>query len=172
MNNDPTEPAAPASPVIEMVPLILELKRILVPFDFSSAAEKALRYATVFARQLDAKVMLLHVRELPYYPAALAYMPMMPPAEQPPDQAIIDRLESDARRLVPAGMNGGVFLRVGTPFDEICKAAAETSADLVIVSTHGYTGVKHVLMGSTAERVVRHAPCPVLVVREKEHEFA
>jgi nucleotide-binding universal stress UspA family protein len=53
----------------------------------------------------------------------------------------------------------------GVPFDEIAKAATEWEADLIVIATHGYTGLKHVLLGSTAERVVRHAPCPVLVVR-------
>jgi nucleotide-binding universal stress UspA family protein len=59
-------------------------------------------------------------------------------------------------------------VRNGTAFDEIVRAAGSLRADLIIIATHGYTGLKHVLMGSTAERVVRHAPCPVLVVRSSE----
>jgi nucleotide-binding universal stress UspA family protein len=73
--------------------------------------------------------------------------------------------------LLPAKMVERVLVRYGTPFAEITDAARTLKADLIILTTHGYTGLKHVFMGSTAERVVRHAPCPVLTVREKEHEF-
>ena len=59
------------------------------------------------------------------------------------------------------------LLRFGRPYLEITEAAGEVGADLIVLTTHGYTGLKHVVLGSTAERVVRHAPCPVLVVREK-----
>jgi nucleotide-binding universal stress UspA family protein len=64
-----------------------------------------------------------------------------------------------------------VAVRTGTAFLEIAEAAKSLEADLIIIATHGYTGLKHLLLGSTAERVVRSAPCPVLVVREHEHEF-
>jgi len=63
------------------------------------------------------------------------------------------------------------LVRFGKPFQEICDAARGLKVDLIVISTHGYTGLKHAVLGSTAERVVRHAPCPVLVVREQEHEF-
>jgi nucleotide-binding universal stress UspA family protein len=63
------------------------------------------------------------------------------------------------------------LLRTGQPHTEIVEAARELGADLIVLSTHGHTGLTHALLGSTAEKVVRHAPCPVLVVREKEHEF-
>jgi len=64
-----------------------------------------------------------------------------------------------------------MLIRKGTPHKEITDAARELEADLIIIATNGYTGFAHVLLGSTTERVVRHAPCPVLVVREKEREF-
>jgi universal stress protein A len=72
---------------------------------------------------------------------------------------------------VPQGIPAETCVRTGRPATEIVAAAREMDADLIIISTHGHTGLKHVLMGSTAENVVRHAPCPVLTVREKEHEF-
>ncbi len=59
----------------------------------------------------------------------------------------------------------------GRPFDEICRLARDLSIDLIIIATRGNTGVKHLVLGSTAERVVRYSPCPVLVVREKDYEF-
>jgi nucleotide-binding universal stress UspA family protein len=138
--------------------------------DFSEPAEKALRYAVAFGRQLGARITLLHVRQLPYYLAEPGFVPAAPLVDDPPE-AVTQRLEADAHRLVPSEMLERTLLRAGEPFDEICKAAAELNTDLIILSTHGYTGLKHALMGSTAERVVRHAPCPVLVVRKREHEF-
>ena len=62
-------------------------------------------------------------------------------------------------------------IRTGNPYMEITEMAGEKKIDMVVVSTHGYTGFKHVFMGSTAERIIRHAPCPVLTVRLEEHEF-
>ena len=154
---------------VAMEPLTL-LRSILVPLDFSEPAEKALRYAVAFGRQLGARITLLHVRQLPYYLAEPSFVPAAPPIEDPPE-AVMQRLEADAHRLVPPEMLGRTLLRAGAPFHEICKAAAELNTDLIILSTHGYAGLKHALMGSTAECVVRHAPCPVLVVRKREHEF-
>ena len=163
---------APAGDVIEMVPRILGIGHILVPVDFSAPAEKALRYAVSFARQFDAKITLLHVRPISYYPAEMGDIPTVIPADEPATEKIQARLDADASRLVPAEMRDRTLLRTGSAYDEICNAARELEADLIIIATHGRTGLKHILIGSTAERVVRHAPCPVLVVREHEHEFA
>jgi universal stress protein A len=72
---------------------------------------------------------------------------------------------------IDAGMIDKTLVRHGVPFNEISGTASTLKADLIVIATHGYTGLKHVFLGSTAERVVRHAPCPVLVVREDEREF-
>ncbi len=161
-----------ARAVIEMVPRVLRIQRILVPVDFSSSSEKAMHYAVSFARQFDAKITLLHVRPVPYYPAEIGGFPAAVPTSEPLTEKLKLRLEADVTRLIPPEMHERTVFRVGSAFDEICKAARKIGADLVIIATHGHTGLKHMLLGSTAERVVRHAPCPVLVVREHEHEFA
>ena len=70
-----------------------------------------------------------------------------------------------------AGLEVETVLKLGMPSREIDLIAKEENADLIIISTHGRTGLQRVLMGGTAEQVVRYAPCPVLVVREHEHEF-
>jgi len=75
------------------------------------------------------------------------------------------------RRTVDDEVPSEAVLRVGNPHVEIIEAAEELGIDLIILSTHGRTGLAHVFLGSTAERVVRHAGCPVLIVREHEHEF-
>lgn len=162
----------PAGHVIEMLPRVLGIERILVPIDFSASAEKALRYAVSFARQFAAKITLLHVRPVPYYGGELGGYPTVFPVSEPPAEKVQARLDADLKRLVPPEMRARTLLRIGAAYDEICRAAQDAKTDLIIIATHGHTGLKHVLLGSTAERVVRHAPCPVLVVREHEHEFA
>jgi nucleotide-binding universal stress UspA family protein len=160
------------SEVVEMVPRLLGIREILVPLDFSEPAEKALRYAVAFARQFDAKVSIVHVRPLPYYPGDLAGAPMVIPSDEPAIEAVQGHLENDALRLIPDGMRHHKTVRVGAAHDEICAAARQFNTDLIIIATHGRTGVARAFLGSTAEQVVRHAPCPVLVVRAHEREFA
>lgn len=150
----------------------LKLSRILVPLDFSEHAFKALRYARAFAAQFGSKLCLLHVTEPVVYPSDFGYSPL-------PQNALEENFQRDARVRLDAmvdewrrdGVECEAVLRVGKPYQEIAAVAQEKETDLIIVTTHGYTGLTHVLLGSTAERVIRHAPCPVLVVREQEHEF-
>ena len=82
-----------------------------------------------------------------------------------------NKLHVWADSLETHGVATKTMLRTGLPAHEIVEAAKELDTDLIIIATHGYTGWKHFCIGSTAERVVRAAPCPVLVVREKEHQF-
>jgi universal stress protein A len=156
------------SQVIEMVPAVLKLKTILVPLDFSEASNKALGYAVPFARQFDSKIILLHVIEPLPYPVDLTYVPL---GETLPVEPLKERLENLARERVPPELLGQCRVEMGIAFEVITDVARELSVDLIIVTTHGYTGLKRVFLGSTAERIVRHAPCPVLTVRECEHEF-
>ncbi len=141
------------------------IRRILVPVDFSKFSEKAVRYAAGLAEKFGGKVVLLHVQSVPYYPPELGLMPATFPTFEPQTKALRQKLDTEARRLLPPGVLDRTELRTGTAFDEICNAARKLRADLIVIPTHGYTGLKHVLLGSTAERVVRHAPCPVLTVR-------
>jgi nucleotide-binding universal stress UspA family protein len=155
--------------VIEMVPLVFSLKNILVPIDFSDTSRKALQYAVPFAKQFEAKITLLHVVDLPMYPQEFGYLLV------DESQALDNQkkcLADLAGRTIPPELLAQTIVRRGVSWDTVVAVARETQADLIITTTHGYTGLKHVLMGSTAERIVRHAPCPVLVVREREHEFA
>ena len=147
-----------------------QLQTILVPVDFSASSRKALNYALAFGNQFSAKLAVLHVVELPYVGAGLGEM------EAPPmETELRSYAEEHLKRMVETELAGHIeyttLLRTGQPWYEVTEAAKETDAHLIIMGTHGYTGLKHVLMGSTAERVVRHAPCPVLIVREREKEF-
>jgi nucleotide-binding universal stress UspA family protein len=155
--------------VIELVPALINIKTILVPIDFSKTSKKALVYAVRMAEQFGSRIILLNVVEpiaTPDFACPLVVEP------EKTASAVRKQLEKVCRdTLLPANMVDRLLVRHGTPFAEITDAARTLNVDLIILTTHGYTGLKHVFMGSTAERVVRHAPCPVLTVREKEHEF-
>ena len=145
-----------------------KLKNILVPMDFSNLSKDALPYAVLLAGHYGAELRLLHIvekfpidsllgRELTHQTT----VPLMKQAE-----ADLEQMAGELREA--SGVKATAVVRGGTPFAEICDAAKTVGADLVVLTTHGHTGLKHVWLGSTAERVVRHAPCPVLVVRELE----
>ena len=143
----------------------LKVKKILVPMDFSDLSKDALPWATFLAAQFKAEVVLLHVvekfpidylmgRELTSH----TIVPLVKQAE-----ANLERATADLAKALDLKMSAVV--REGRPYEEICDAAKVLGADLIVLTTHGYTGLKHVWLGSTAERVVQHAHRPVLVVR-------
>lgn len=160
-----------SAPVIDLVPSFLRLKKILVPVDFSEFSQKAVRYAVRFAEQFSATVVLVHVVEPVRYPESVIIPLEMEEANQDRLKQARKALAASARKALPPELARECVVRLGVPFSEIVKAAKDLDVDLVIMATHGHTGLKHLLLGSTAERVVRLAPCPVLTVREREHEF-
>ena len=144
------------------------IAKVLVPVDFSEGSERAAHYAAALARRLGASVHLVHVLE----PAAIFTGPFE--FYEPPSRELLDRLYWDTRsRLIALGSTLEVgFVHVssevrhGTPAECISAAIVDYGADLVVMSTHGRTGLSHLLMGSVAEQVIRTARCPVLVLRE------
>src|SRR3954471_16723818 len=140
-------------------------KKILVPVDFSKTSIEALQHARDFAQRFGSALVLLHVVEKAPFIAGLETNPMVLS-----DKEVAQRAKSEldllAQREFADETSVQTLVRTGKPFNEINQAAAELKADLIIISTHGYTGLKHTLLGSTAERVIRHAPCAVLVVRK------
>lgn len=149
---------------------LLHVQKILVPVDFSEASHKALRYAFAFAKQFRAEVVILHVTEIPVGTAEAGIIIAEGLIEgiQREAKDRLSGLMADARQQKVAA---DTLTRTGTPYHEIVAAAKEEEVDLVILSTRGRTGLRHLFLGSTAERVVRYAPCPVLVIREKEREL-
>jgi|SRR6516165_8467421 len=157
--------------VLELVPQVLNLKKILVPIDFSPMSQQALRYAVRFAEQFGCEIVLLHVIE-PV--TAVAGAPLAIDIFGQPEEDTVAAEAELACLAKRSGNHPNAFtsaVRVGHAPNEITKAAKELDVDLIMIATHGYTSWRHLCIGSTAERVVRTAPCPVLVVREKEHEF-
>ncbi len=161
----PTQPAlssTDASP--------FKLKKILVPIDFSDCSRKALAYAGPFAKQFDASLTLLYVVQVNYAVGdfgAIDFPMLEEEIRTNAQKEMLALVKKDIGEQVPAE----TLLRVGRPVQEIVAAAKEQEIDLIIISTHGHTGLKHVFLGSVTENVVRYAPCPVLTVREQEHEF-
>jgi len=148
----------------------LRLKHILVPVDFSDCSHKALRYAASFARQFNADVTLLHVLvAVPTPPQMLIFESETLTAryqEDAPKQLAEWRREIISQATVKAVVRRGIAAH-----NEIVAFAHECNTGLIVIGHHGRAGIVRVFTGSTTERVVRHAPCPVLVVREREHEF-
>jgi universal stress protein A len=153
-------------------PAGIALKRILVPIDFSSLSKRALQYALRFAEQFRAGLTLLHVIE-PDIPPAFDGLMIAPPISPNGNRTkCANRLKVLASSMaICATKYVQSTVRTGLAAHEIVEAAKEFDVDLIVIATHGHTGWKHLAIGSTAERVVRAAPCPVLVVREREHEF-
>jgi nucleotide-binding universal stress UspA family protein len=149
----------------------LSIKKILVPIDFSKMSIDAIEVAKDIARRCDAALHLVHACEVSYPVGFMA--PGMPPA-MPVITLPAEEVSALGRRLDALGHHHGIpsqrcHLIKGTPaFDEVCQLAREIGADLIVTSTHGRTGLKHLFLGSTAERVVQHSPCPVFVARQFE----
>jgi nucleotide-binding universal stress UspA family protein len=143
----------------------LKIKKILVPIDFSNLSQAALPWAAFLAAQFKAELVLLHVEEkfpIDYLLGRKLMSHMVVPLIKQAE-AELERLAGGLRKTT--AVNISVVVCDGKPFQEICFAAETLGADLIVLTTHGHTGLKHTWLGSTAERVVRQAHCPVLVVR-------
>jgi nucleotide-binding universal stress UspA family protein len=151
----------------------LQLRKVLLPTDFSSCANYALSYAASIARATGATIICVHVVE-PIVPA-VGYTGL---AEPMPMADISEQLEDSAERQLPQlaeceefnGLDVEEVIVHGDAAAEIVRVAGEREVDLIVVSSHGRTGLGRILFGSTAEAVVRHASCPVLVVKPPSQE--
>lgn len=152
---------------------MIELKRILFPTDFSKSSKYAQDYACALAEQFGAELHLLHV-----YQDVLLMLPEPASAFSLPGNYMTELKESAERALNglpdPSWAAGKQIVRAtrqGSPFVEIVRYAREHDIDLIVLGTHGHSGLMHVLLGSVAEKVVRKASCPVLSVRPEGHQF-
>ncbi|MEP9410595.1 MAG: universal stress protein [Candidatus Brocadia sp.] len=151
---------------------MIKIERILFPTDFSACAKHALKYALDFASERGAKLYILHVIPKLNIPVGTGGVTF-------PVSKLYDDMEREAKKnihhLVPKRFLEKIkvenIIVRGAPFQEIIKAAKKYDIDLITIATHGRTGLSHALLGSTAEKVVRTAPCPVLCVKYPEREF-
>jgi nucleotide-binding universal stress UspA family protein len=153
--------SAPAQPPAEGARL--KSIKILVPIDFSRPSGFALLAAADFARQYGGRITLVTVIEPdPFHRFETHALAV---SRKTLDGRLRSELSEFGHKLAGKDNIEAVLVRHGIPFDEIVKAARALKTDLIIIATHGHTGLKHVLLGSTAERVIRYAPCAVLTVR-------
>lgn len=150
---------------------MINIKNILCPIDYSVYSEKALEYAIEFAEKYQAKLYLIHVLDIRIYDMNdpdLYNVSIV-------DKDTIDRLKERLLRCIREDIKEKISVEAvvvqGVPFTEIIRAAKEYMVDLIVLGTHGRTGLSQAIMGSVAERVVRKSPCPVLTIRHPEHEF-
>ncbi len=152
---------------------MLTLKTVLVPTDFSDASESALRYGKAVALAFGASLHVVHVMEdlLAHAWAAEVYVSSMPQLRdeiEKESRLRLGTLLTDAERTQ---LRAETALLAGNPFLEIVRYAKAHNVDLIVMGTHGRGPIAHMLLGSVAEKVVRKSPCPVLTVREAQHEF-
>jgi len=149
------------------------IERILVPTDFSETARYAFNYAVELNRVLKARLYLLHVlqdfTEFSEYNLSPSILPQL---YLEFEENAAKRLEDMLANMESPDIPCDTYILHGVPFYEIIQFARKETIDLIIIGTHGRTGLKHVLFGHTAEKVVKKAPCPVLTVRHPETEFA
>jgi nucleotide-binding universal stress UspA family protein len=147
---------------------MIALKNILVPHDFSETSEAAMKYAAELARTFGAKLHILHVSEKAVFEMATEFPLGL---DMSLEDAVRERLLKIMTNAEQRELNPVFQVESGTPYAEIVRYARDSAIDLIVMGTHGRGFVAHAVMGSVAERVVRHAPCPVLTVRHPEREF-
>jgi len=141
----------------------VKIKKLVVPTDFSDCSEEAIEYAISLARAYQAQVFLLHVMEPPSY--ALDFSLTHPGVPAEVKQKLAESIKQSVEKMKKLGINAEGYFVMGVPYAEIIHAAKKHEADLIVMGTHGRTGLTHFLLGSTAERVIQQAPCPVLAVK-------
>ena len=152
--------------------MTIRLQKILLPIDFSNHSAAATKYACELATKFDAELHLLHTLEqhiasTPEFGMGLAlprYINESRAAAEKALAGVLDPKWSAGRTVIQAVIEG-------TPKVEIIRYASRQNIDLIVLSTHGRTGLPHLMMGSVAESVVRTSPCPVLTVRPEGHQF-
>ncbi len=149
---------------------MINLKKILCPIDHSDCSKEALKYAVSFAMKDEAKLYLLHVIDIRSFDESLDTM-----TRQMPDDETIKQLKTKLFECVPEEIRNDMQVEAlvvqGIPFAEIISIAKKNKVDMIVMGTHGRTGLAHIMIGSVSEKVVRKAHCPVLTVRQSDHKF-
>ena len=149
---------------------MISLKKILCPIDHSDCSKEALKYAVSFAMKDEAKLYLLHIIDIRSFNESLDAMSIQIPDEETLEQLRIKLLDCIPEEI-REDMNVEAIVVQGVPFAEIISTAREKEIDMIVIGSHGRTGISHMMLGSVSEKVVRKAPCPVLTVRQPGHEF-
>ncbi len=149
---------------------MINLKKILCPIDHSDGSKEALKYAVSFAMKNEAKLYLLHVIDIRSFDESIDTM-----ATQIPNDETIKQLKTKLLECIPEEIRSDMQIEAlvvqGVPFAEIISIAKGNNVDMIVMGTHGRTGIAHMMIGSVSEKVVRKAHCPVLTVRQSGHKF-
>jgi len=149
---------------------MITLKKILCPIDHSDCSKEALKYAVSFALRNEAELYLLHVIDIRTFDENLDSI-----TKQIADESSINNLKKKLLECVPEEIRSDMKIEAivvpGIPFVEIIRFAKKNEVDMLVLGTHGRTGLAHMMLGSVSEKVVRKAPCPVLTVRSPNQKF-
>ncbi|GAX59822.1 universal stress protein UspA and related nucleotide-binding proteins [Candidatus Scalindua japonica] len=149
---------------------MISLKKILCPIDHSDCSKEALKYAVTLAMKDEAKLYLLHIIDIRSFNEGLETM-----STQIPDEETLEQLRIKLLDCIPEeirdDMDVEAIVAQGIPFVEIISTAKEKEVDMIVIGSHGRTGISHMMLGSVSEKVVRKAPCPVLTVRQTGQKF-
>ncbi|MCA9197259.1 MAG: universal stress protein [Planctomycetales bacterium] len=143
----------------------MKIRTILCPVDFSKHSQSALAYATALAKDSDAELHLVYAYQEPYAYTDGGFAGYVPPADMEPDRERLEKLTPTD----PSVRFCRKFL-VGNPADALVDYAKDNDMDLIVMGTHGRSGIERLLMGSVAEAIVRTAPCPVLTIKQPVSE--
>ena len=145
----------------------LSVNRILAAADFSETSDKAFDYALSLAKVFEAEVVALHILQEP-----ILYQPTTAQSYRDEfERKMQDNLDAMLQRHTCEGVNVKTAMKQGAPFVEIIQFAETEKCDMIVLGTHGHGPIHNMLLGSVAEKVVRKAKCPVLVVRPDQHQF-
>jgi nucleotide-binding universal stress UspA family protein len=152
---------------------MVAFKSIIVPTDFSEHSLRGLDYAIEIAEKFGSRLKIVYVLEPLLQAADVAWTTVdFEQLNQAHKESAEKQLSQLIEERVPNNMSAESAILFGKPFVEILKLAKAENADLIVMATHGRGAISHILMGSTAEKVVRKAPCPVLTVKHPKHLFA
>ncbi len=144
---------------------MLAIQHLLCPVDFSQTSDRALEYALALAERLGTSITVMHAYQMPAYALAEGTLDLPPFLADELRSRLQERLDALVQGKAGAGVRCGSLLCEGIPYVEILRAAKQVGADLIVIGTHGRSGISHMLIGSVAERVVRTSEVPVLTVR-------
>jgi|GEM_PF-189233 len=162
----PSGSRPPAAQIPRTVSALPDVSKILVPFDFSAGSRLALRYAEILARRLGSAITLVYVAPISFLAADLHNNVLVPPDGET-DALITRELGELVALQIGAAFPVEIVVRRGPSGVGIVEAAQALGSDLILMPTHGHTGMKHTLFGSTTDHVVRHASCPVCTIRNE-----
>jgi nucleotide-binding universal stress UspA family protein len=145
-----------------------EYRLILSPVDFSQTSQRAFETALDLAARLNAEVRVMHVYQLPASALPEGVLQTPHDLEATVEEELRKRLDEFVEQSTPKGVTVSTGLCEGVPYVEITRAAQELGADMIVIGTHGRTGLAHLMLGSVAERVLRTSEIPVLTVRQHQ----